>query len=70
MTIKQLHWAESITNVMSGLLLSVLIVQPIVFNLYDIKLEPSQNIGIAVIFTMVSILRGYVWRHYFHKRFY
>ena len=70
MTIKQLHWAESISNVMSGLIISILIVQPIVFWIYDIKLVLSDNIGIAIIFTLVSILRGYVWRHYFHNKFY
>lgn len=58
---------ENILNVTSGLFLSILIVQPIVFNLYNIELEMNQNIQIAIIFTLVSILRGYVWRRFFNK---
>ena len=58
---------ESLTNVGSGLLLSVYVVQPIVFRIYDINLKMSENVAIAVIFTLVSIIRGYIWRLYFHK---
>ncbi len=68
--IKRLAWSEAIVNVLSGLILSVFIVQPVVFSLYDIRLPVQDNIGIAVIFTVVSILRGYIWRRWFHKRFY
>lgn len=59
---------ENILNVLSGLLLSIFIIQPIIFKLYDIHLEMSQNIQIAIIFTAVSIIRGYIWRRYFNKR--
>ena len=67
---KKLAWAESITNVGSGLVLSIVIVQPIVFAMFDIKTSTTENIWIAVIFTAVSIVRGYIWRRFFHKRFY
>ena len=67
---KKLAWLESIANVGSGLFLSILLIQPIVFGIYDIQLEINQNIGIAVIFTVISIIRGYIWRRYFHKKFY
>ena len=63
----RLAWVESLSNVGSGLLLSILIVQPLVFWYYDISLPSSTNVEIAVIFTVVSIIRGYVWRRYFHK---
>ncbi len=67
---KRLAWAESIVNVGSGLLLSILLIQPIVFSWYDIQLQLNQNIGIAIIFTIVSVVRGYIWRRWFHKKFY
>jgi uncharacterized membrane protein len=67
---KKIALIESIVNVTSGLLLSVFVVQPIVFNWFDISLPMHQNVYIAVIFTVVSIARGYVWRRWFHKKFY
>lgn len=59
---------ENVLNVLSGLGLSIFVVQPIVFWYFDIHLETSENILIAVIFTVVSIIRGYVWRRYFNKK--
>ena len=59
---------ENILNVLSGLVLSIFVFQPIVFEIYDITLSSTQNIQIAVIFTLVSIARGYVWRRFFNKR--
>lgn len=67
---RKLALAESVTNVLSGLFLSIFVVQPIVFSWFDIKLQMHQNVSIAIIFTIVSIARGYVWRRWFHKKFY
>lgn len=67
---KKLAWIESLVNVLSGLLLSILIVQPIVFGIFSIKIPITSNIMIAIIFTIVSVIRGYIWRRYFHKLFY
>ena len=67
---KKLALAESVTNVLSGLFLSIFVVQPIVFSWFDIHLPMHQNVALALIFTVVSIARGYVWRRWFHKRFY
>lgn len=67
---KKLAWAESAANVLSGLVLSVIVFQPIVFGIYDIQLPLNQNIQIAMWFTAISIVRGYVWRRWFHKKFY
>lgn len=61
---------ESISNVGSGLLISIIIAQPIIFYLYDIHLSLADNVVIAIYFTVISIIRGYVWRIYFHKWFY
>jgi len=59
---------ENAVNVLSGLLLSAFVVQPLVFPIFDVNLAVSQNVTIAVIFTIVSIARGYIWRRYFNKR--
>lgn len=59
---------ENVLNVVSGLLLSIYVVQPIVFKIYKIELSSFQNIQIAIIFTIVSIIRGYFWRRYFDKK--
>jgi hypothetical protein len=59
---------ENNLNVLSGLLLSIFIVQPIVFDHYNIVVQTTENIQIGIIFTIVSIVRGYIWRRFFNKR--
>lgn len=67
---KRLAWAESAANVLTGLVSSVLVFQPVVFGIYDIQVPLHQNIQIALWFTAISIVRGYIWRRWFHKKFY
>ena len=59
---------EQTINIISGLLLSVFIVQPLSFPLFDIVTTSSQNFQMALIFTLISIARSYVWRRYFNKK--
>ena len=66
---KKLAWAESGANTISSVVLSVLVFQPIIFYFYDIDMPMSDNIGIALWFTLISLIRGYVWRRTFHKWF-
>ena len=68
MQTKRESFIEQSLNVLSGLLLSIFIIQPIVFGMYGIKFSMSENFQIATIFTIVSIIRGYIWRRYFNKR--
>tara|TARA_R100001594_G_scaffold20784_1_gene40249 strand:- start:1035 stop:1241 length:207 start_codon:yes stop_codon:yes gene_type:complete len=58
---------ESIIDVGSGFLLAVAI-QVFIFPFF--KLYPSilDSIGIALIFTVISMLRSWVWRIYFRRR--
>ena len=58
---------EVIVNLIGGLILSILVVQPLVFWFYDIKLDMSTNVEIAVIFTVVSFIRSYIVRRIFNK---
>jgi len=67
---KQLALIEAIANTFTGLVLSIFVIQPVVFRAYEIELTFTTNVSLAVVFTIVSILRGYVWRRWFHKRFY
>lgn len=45
-----------------------LVTQQIVFPWFDIPLNGVQNIQIAVIFTGVSLVRGYIVRRWFNQR--
>jgi hypothetical protein len=59
---------EQTLNIMSGLALSIFVIQPLAFPLFDIITTSAQNVGMAIIFTIVSIARSYVWRRYFNKK--
>ena len=58
---------EQCLNVLSGvfvaLLLWIFLIQPI----YNIDKSFIENIQIVLIFTIVSIIRGYLWRRFFNS---
>jgi len=58
---------ESIIDVGSGLILAILI-QLFVFPLFDLYPSILDSIGIALIFTVVSMVRSALWRTYFRKK--
>lgn len=57
---------ESITNTTVGFIISLL-VQMVVYPVMGIKVTISENLIITVVFTIVSILRGYALRRLFNK---
>jgi hypothetical protein len=58
---------ESITNTLTGLL-TTLIFSPLIYGLVGIKYTFSQ-LGLAtILFTILSIARGYVIRRFFNKK--
>ena len=57
---------ESIIDVGSGFFLSVAI-QITIFPLFGLHPSFSENIGIALIFTVVSIIRSSIWRWIFRN---
>lgn len=59
---------ESIIDVGSGLILSILI-QLIIFPWFDLYPTIFDSIGIALIFTVVSMTRSALWRIYFRKKY-
>ena len=60
-------WFESIIDVGSGFILAVLI-QLFIFPLFDLYPSILDSMGIALIFTVVSMTRSALWRRYFRKR--
>lgn len=58
---------EVLINVAIGWVIA-LITQLLVFPLFGINISIFEQLGISVIFTIVSIVRGYVIRRWFNAR--
>ena len=58
---------ETVISTFIGLAVS-LITQIVVFPIYDMEVSFNQNVQITIIFTVVSIARGYFVRRYFNKK--
>jgi len=61
------HFVESIIDVGSGFILSLLI-QIIIFPWFGLYPTIWDSMGITLIFTVVSIIRSALWRRYFKSR--
>ena len=57
---------ESFIDVGSGFILAILI-QLLIFPLFDLHPSILDSMGIALIFTVVSITRSWIWRLVFTK---
>ena len=57
---------ESIIQTFTGLIISF-IIQLIIYPLLNIEVSINQNITITLIFTVASIIRGYVIRRIFNN---
>jgi hypothetical protein len=55
---------EAVTNVCVGLLVAV-VTQLIVFPIFGLQASLAQNLKLALVFTVVSILRGFALRRLF-----
>ena len=58
---------ECIFDVGSGFLLAI-VIQLLIFPLFDLYPSILDSMGIALIFTVVSMTRSALWRRYFRKR--
>lgn len=67
MQTKKYSLIESITNTFVGFMVSLLI-QLAIYPAMDIPVTFSQNIVITFVFTLASILRGYLIRRVFNKK--
>jgi hypothetical protein len=63
---RKTSFIESITNTFSGLLISF-VIQLILFPLMGIPVRLEQNIIITLVFTLSSIVRGYLVRRIFNS---
>ena len=57
---------EAIINTLAGFIVSLLI-QLVIYPLMDIPVRFEQNLIITSVFTLASILRGYVIRRIFNR---
>ena len=57
---------ESLIDVGSGFILAILI-QLLIFPLFDLHPTIMDSMGIALIFTVVSITRSWLWRLVFKR---
>lgn len=57
---------ETVIGTFIGILTSM-VTQAIVYPLYGFEVTFSQNVGITAIFTIVSLVRGYLVRRMFCK---
>jgi hypothetical protein len=61
---------EQVCNIGSGMILAYMVMQLILAPLLHIGITPMQNIWTTTSLTIVSVIRGYVWRRVFNKRMY
>jgi membrane protein implicated in regulation of membrane protease activity len=57
---------ESSVNIASGFIISLIVWSYIVVPIWDIPVSMSENLQITALFTIVSIIRSYVWRRFFN----
>ena len=65
MQTKKQSWVESTVNVAIGLTIN-LALQVLVFPLFGVHIPFTSNLGIAAVFTAVSVLRNYCIRRWFN----
>lgn len=63
---RRMSLIEAITNVLVGLVVSLL-AQILIFKLYDVHVTFSQNVEITLFFTLISIVRSYALRRLFNN---
>lgn len=61
---------EQVCNVGSGMIIAFAIMELVLAPALGIGITPMQNVWTTIVLTVVSVLRGYVWRRVFNKRMY
>lgn len=57
---------EATLNIGSGFILALIVWQTLAW-LYDIPMPITRNLEITTIFTVVSLIRSYIWRRIFTR---
>lgn len=60
-------WIEVLCNIGTGFLISAGIQQWVITPIWHLPVSAANNLTITAIFTVVSILRSYVFRRVFNK---
>lgn len=57
---------EQIINLGTGFFISVCVMMYFITPVYDLPLNAAQNVSITIIFTGISIARGFIFRRIFN----
>ena len=60
---------EAVLNTASGFIVSLLFWSWVVVPLWDLDVTMNENLVITACFTVISIVRGYVWRRVFNANY-
>lgn len=63
---KTRSWVEAGTNTGIGFLINIA-VNHFIFNSFHVELTLKQNLSITLIFTIISVVRGYLIRRFFNR---
>jgi len=58
---------EQVCNVGSGFIVALVVWSWFIVPVFDMQVSMTDNLTITSIFTIVSIIRGYLWRRLFNK---
>jgi hypothetical protein len=67
MQTKSMSLVEQICNVGSGFIISLLVWQYIICPVWHIERGSGDGVQITMVFTLVSVVRGYLWRRIFNR---
>ncbi len=59
---------EAVLNVGSGFFVALLVWQFIAAPLWGYEITLLDNLGLTTLFTVVSVIRSYIWRRFFERR--
>lgn len=57
---------EQILNVGSGFIISLIVWVYVIVPIWNFDVTMIENLAITIIFTIVSVVRGYAWRRLFN----
>lgn len=59
---------EQLLNVGSGFVVSLIFWTFVVVPVWDLEVNTQENLSITACFTILSVVRGYVWRRIFNRK--
>ena len=63
---RKMSMFESCCNVGSGFVCALIVWECIIEPVFNIEKSFTENLGITLIFTSISVTRGYIWRRLFN----